>query len=139
MPLCQQRKAELRERRKERRRQIESGELVETTETTDEWCEDVRVADARELREIEMEKEENRKKAQNGAERSGARTPRALCSCLCCSCRCLCCCSRCHCCCPRRLHHTPLPGGSLFGSQPARERRYFKDDGTPIQMNTAKW
>ena len=28
---------------------------------------------------------------------------------------------------------------TLFGAQPKRERRFFKDDGTPIQMNTAKW
>tara|TARA_B110001452_G_scaffold225640_1_gene199670 strand:- start:568 stop:1974 length:1407 start_codon:yes stop_codon:yes gene_type:complete len=27
----------------------------------------------------------------------------------------------------------------LFGDQPQRERRLFKDDGTPTQMNTAKW
>merc|ERR1711988_1470670 len=29
--------------------------------------------------------------------------------------------------------------GSLFPDQPARERRFFKEDGTPVQMNTAKW
>ena len=28
---------------------------------------------------------------------------------------------------------------SIFGDQPQRERRFFKDDGTPVQMNTAKW
>lgn len=93
-PMAAQRKVELAERRKERRRKIESGELVETTETTDEWCPEVRVADARELREIEIEKTESRKAAQRD---------------------------------------------SLFGAQPKRERRFFKDDGTPIQMNTAKW
>ena len=27
----------------------------------------------------------------------------------------------------------------MFGDQPERERRLFKDDGTPTQMNTAKW
>ena len=93
-PMAAQRKVELAERRKERRRKIESGELVETTETTDEWCIDVRIADARELREIELEKEQTRKNAQKD---------------------------------------------TLFGAQPKRERRFFKDDGTPIQMNTAKW
>jgi len=29
--------------------------------------------------------------------------------------------------------------GDLFGDQPERERRLLKDDGTPVQMNTAKW
>ena len=28
---------------------------------------------------------------------------------------------------------------TLFGDQAPRERRFFKEDGTPIQMNTAKW
>ncbi len=28
---------------------------------------------------------------------------------------------------------------TLFGDQPRRERRLFKEDGTPNQMNTAKW
>ena len=27
----------------------------------------------------------------------------------------------------------------LMGSLPERERRLFKEDGTPTQMNTAKW
>lgn len=26
-----------------------------------------------------------------------------------------------------------------FGQQPVRERRFFRDDGTPLLMNTAKW
>ena len=28
---------------------------------------------------------------------------------------------------------------TLFADQQPRARRFFKDDGTPIQMNTAKW
>ena len=52
--------------------------------------------DARELREIEEEKTDYRKKTQAGS-------------------------------------------GDLFSDQPARQRRLYKDDGTPIQMNTAKW
>ena len=30
-------------------------------------------------------------------------------------------------------------GDTIFGDQPMRDRRMFKDDGTPVQMNTAKW
>ena len=52
------------------------------------------MSDARELREIEEEKEAYRRKAQTE---------------------------------------------TLFGDQQPRERRFFKEDGTPIQMNTAKW
>ena len=65
-----------------------------TNETTDEWCPEIRIADARELRKIEEDKVEYRRKAQ---------------------------------------------ADSIFGDQPQRERRFFKDDGTPVQMNTAKW
>jgi len=93
-PIAVARKAAQRARWEEKQRKIESGELIVTTETTDEWCPEVRVSDARELREIEEEKTAYRKKAQTD---------------------------------------------SLFGDQKPRERRFFKDDGTPIQMNTAKW
>jgi protein TilB len=93
-PIAKERKAQQKAKWKERQRKIESGELVVTNETTDEWCPEVRVEDARELREVEEEKQAYRKKAQVD---------------------------------------------SLFGDQPARERRLFKEDGTPVQMNTAKW
>ena len=92
--LARQRKAEQKERWAERQRKIDAGELVVTNETTDEWCPEVRISDARELRKIEEDKVEYRRKAQVD---------------------------------------------SIFGDQPQRERRFFKDDGTPVQMNTAKW
>lgn len=72
-----------------------SPRVVVTNDTTDEWCPEVRVDDARELREIEEKKQAYRRKAQCDT--------------------------------------------GLFGDQPVRERRYFREDGTPIQMNTAKW
>ena len=97
-PLAKQRKQELRERRKEKQRKIDAGEIVVDNETTDEWCPEVRVSDARELREIDLEKEAVREKSRRGG-----------------------------------------PGDLLFSDQPKRERRFFRDDGTPIQMNTAKW
>ena len=31
------------------------------------------------------------------------------------------------------------PGDDLFRDQMGGERRMFKEDGTPVQMNTAKW
>ena len=61
----------------------------------DEFCPEVRIRDARELRQVEEEKERSRAEAQRQ--------------------------------------------DFLFGDQPERERRYFKDDGTPTQMNTGKW
>ena len=93
-PIAAERKKQQRARWEERQRKIDSGELVVTNETTDEWCPEVRVSDARELREIEEEKTAYRKKAQTE---------------------------------------------TLFADQQPRERRFFKEDGTPIQMNTAKW
>jgi len=93
-PIATEKRRQQRLRWEERTRKIASGELVITNETTDEWCPEVRVEDARELRKIEEEKTEYRKKAQTD---------------------------------------------TLFGDQAPRERRFFKEDGTPIQMNTAKW
>ena len=93
-PIAVERKRQQRLRWEERQRKIDSGELVVTNETTDEWCPEIRVSDARELREIEEEKAAYRKKAQTD---------------------------------------------TLFADQQPRARRFFKDDGTPIQMNTAKW
>ena len=55
----------------------------------------MRIRDARELRQVEEEKERSRAEAQRQ--------------------------------------------DFLFGDQPERERRYFKDDGTPTQMHTGKW
>ena len=95
-PLAQQRKRDQKLRWAERQRKIESGELVVDNETTSEYCPEIRVEDARELREIEEDKAEYRKKAQRE--------------------------------------------GDLFFRDQQRERtRFYKDDGTPIQMNTAKW
>ncbi len=94
-PMAAEKKAEQRERQRERNAQIAAGELVIDNDTTDEWCPEVRVRDARELRKIEEDKNEYRRKAQRE--------------------------------------------GSLFGDQPERQRRFFRDDGTPNQMNTAKW
>jgi len=96
VPLAVQRKAELKARFAEKQRKIESGEIIVNNETTDEWCPEVRVSDARELREIEEQKEASRKKAQDRS-------------------------------------------NDLFSGQRPRERRFFKDDGTPVQMNTGKW
>jgi len=95
-PMCAQARAEQRERQRLRQLAIESGEIVVDTDTVDEWCAEVRIRDARELRKIEEDKNEYRRKTQVG-------------------------------------------GGDLFSDQPARERRFFKEDGTPVQMNTAKW
>ena len=94
VPLAVERKADQRARWIEKQRKIESGELVPDKDDTDEWCPEVRVNDARELRELEEEKNAYRKKAQTDT--------------------------------------------LLFPDQ-QRERRFFRDDGTPIQMNTAKW
>lgn len=94
-PIAAERKAEQRARQRERARQIASGELVVDNQTVDEWCPEVRIRDARELRKIEEDKNAYRRKAQR----------------------------ECY----------------LFPDQPARERRFFKEDGTPNQMNTAKW
>lgn len=90
---ARERKAALRARRAERRRAIAAGEIAD--DTTDEWCPEVRVADARELREAEEAKEAYQKASRNK--------------------------------------------GDLFHDQTPRERRLFKADGTPVQMNTAKW
>ena len=71
--------------------------VEEDEDGTDEWCPEVRIADARESRLQQEAKEKARDKSQVGR------------------------------------------GNDFgFGDQP-RERRFFKDDGTPIQMNTAKW
>jgi protein TilB len=94
-PIAAERKAEQRARQRERARQISSGDLVVDNQTVDEWCPEVRIRDARELRKIEEDKNAYRRKAQR----------------------------ECY----------------LFPDQPARERRFFKEDGTPNQMNTAKW
>ena len=97
VPIAAERKAAQRARFAERERKIASGELVVTNETTDEWCPEIRVQDARELREIEEEKTAYRKKVGRGE-------------------------------------------GDIFFRDQQRERtRFFRDDGTPIQMNTAKW
>jgi len=86
------RREELQRRRAAKKEAIENGEIED--DDCDEWCPEVRVKDARELREIEENKEAARKKAQKN---------------------------------------------DLFTDQTPRERRFFKDDGTPVQMNTAKW
>mmetsp|Transcript_31026 Transcript_31026/g.81154 ORF Transcript_31026/g.81154 Transcript_31026/m.81154 type:complete len:456 (-) Transcript_31026:153-1520(-) len=95
-PIAAERKKEQRERQRERQRRIDDGELVVDKDTVDEWCPEIRVQDSRELRKIEEDKNEYRRKTQNS-------------------------------------------GGGLFGDQPKRERSFFKEDGTPNQMNTAKW
>jgi len=95
-PMAAERKTEQRARWVEKQRQIEAGELVVDEKSTDEWCPEIRVQDARELRKVEEDKNEYRRKTQNS-------------------------------------------GGGLFGDQPERERRFFREDGTPTQMNTAKW
>merc|ERR1719199_1529506 len=82
-------------RQRVRQQKIDSGELVVDNETADEWCPEIRISDARELRKIEEDKNEYRRNAQ--ADRG------------------------------------------LFGDQPERQRRFFRADGTPNQMNTAKW
>lgn len=94
-PMAAERKAAQRMRQRVRQQKIDSGELVVDNETADEWCPEIRISDARELRKIEEDKNEYRRNAQ--ADRG------------------------------------------LFGDQPERQRRFFRADGTPNQMNTAKW
>jgi len=91
-PIARMRRDALYARRAAKKAAIARGELED--DTVDEWCPETRIADGRELRLIEEEKEETRRK---GASRD------------------------------------------LFGDQQPRERRLFRDDGTPNQMNTAKW
>jgi len=93
-PIAAERRAEQRERQRVRQAAIDAGELVIDNESVDEWCPETRIRDARELRKIQEEKEDYRRKVQVD---------------------------------------------TLFSDQPARERRFFKEDGTPVQMNTAKW
>jgi len=65
-PMCAQARAEQRERQRLRQLAIESGEIVVDTDTVDEWCAEVRIRDARELRKIEEDKNEYRRKTQVG-------------------------------------------------------------------------
>lgn len=98
---ARERKAALRQRRaaktREREAKLARGEALDPNET-DEYCPDVRVADARESREQREQQEETRHKGRRGG-----------------------------------------PGDHMFLDQGLGERRLLKEDGTPVQMNTAKW
>ena len=89
--MARDRKAEMRDRRAARRREREAaGSDAESDgEGVDEWCAEVRVSDAREMREAKETQEEARAKSRRQ--------------------------------------------GDLFGDQPERERRLYKEDGTPTQ------
>jgi len=91
-PMAQARRDAMYARRAEKKAAIARGEIED--DTVDEWCPETRIADQRELREIEENKERQRRDAQKD---------------------------------------------TLFGDQTPRERRLLREDGTPNQMNTAKW
>jgi len=98
---ARQRKQLLQRRRaakaQERAEKLARGEELDPNET-DEYCPEVRVADAREAREQREQQEEARQKGRRGG-----------------------------------------PGDNMFQDQIMGERRLLKEDGTPVQMNTAKW